>query len=775
MDIAGYILWGLLVTFLLALAGGMFFGLLRGPKRTAKRLVVLLFFFLLALLITPFISRIFVKVVLKFKIKGKTVHENIVNLLPDMAGSALETMPEFEAFALGLPIIVVNIIIFVVLLLLFRYVVSPIFSKLLLHKVAPKYDENGMKIPYSKLAGLGVGAVFGLVIFTFTLIPALGLISSLDKIDNYTPRVDAAQSVDFLDTGIPALDTVNKGINDVNGEVQKSPIGLITKYSGLQWVGGIGFGYLTNVKSGDTTINVKRDTEVFFELSRDIATVISLAGDIQSGHDLIPVFDSAGNIAYFERIVNKALRLGVARMVLNSEFHEFLRKEDLLREESLTAIANDPQSYKEAIYTGLGNLNANFVREDLLAMIEMMRLIFARHQLPGITQRVSLYEDIDNAVLALNVKLTPQNPNITVIGLDGLVTVSSKAEAVTHAFDRLERTLTSVKFSETTGRGARAVVTERNLAEQILYDFGNMNIFKKLLLDSDNPELHSMPLGKILGVDPGDAEIEDFGKVMEGLAGIFVRTLQVGSEIYTMTSGDMGDGTAFVGDLMTSGVLDTLGDILGILLNKDDYLGKDGNHVKVMGTGPLLRGFIARELEQKLDGDNLGPFADLRDGLIGLFDAENNVWVFEIKAVVANFVQDIIDDTLSSTPIRISLGRNNTQRVAVMDIMFNMVFGKEGFAVWAEEFRGGNFESIDDLTNMLGGPDGVRALRDAGMRITIEVDIPTLPPMLGGKCLYCLFEEYASMPEVDPVYLMLIKDMLGVPETCQVGCENYGH
>lgn len=677
--VLSYATLGLLALFLIVLIGNMLFGMMRGWKRTSKRTVVLLGFFIFALLITPLITMGLVNSAL-----GKTAYKAIMKLVdgdssaenPSDISIAFDTMKDIQAFALGLPAVVINIAVFFVLLVLFRYMVSPIFSKLLLSGIAPKKDAEGNKMPKGNIwAGLGMGAVQGLVIFAFFCLPLLGLMSTINKIDRYEPRVGGL-TVDFFnsnstegvagsedgneDSGMEstfaALGDFNKTIRDINTGIQGSAVGVITRFTGLQAFGDFGFTYFCNVKAGKTNVNVKNDIEVGFELTRDFVVIYDLIEDAVEAGDakyLIPLFSRDADVKYIKNVVDKTFNLGLTRLALNSEFGEFAREKDVLSDiDTLNSVTDDPALYRESIYDGMGNLNSKFVREDLISLIELLRLVFAEHKLNATTD-VSLYRDIDNMMRVVDAEEISAVKGLTVDS----ITFYNKQDALAHVFGNLDRTL-SLKNDEfkyiISGKGKNAVTGTRNLAQQILYVFGNMNIFKKLLLDETNMELHSMPLAKILGMDPTETEInnQQFDKIMDGLADIVIRVVRVGPTVYKLANESEIVGFADVLSENDGAAIIALGEILEILTNRGDANGfiSDGE-TSVMGIGNMLRKFIADTVtEQFKDGSDsesvisfdrvLGPLVEKLSP-----SGPDIEWATELKNIVDVVVE--LGDVLS--------------------------------------------------------------------------------------------------------------------------------
>lgn len=664
-----YAMLGLLSLFLIALIGGMLFGMMRGWKRTAKRTVVLTAFFIIALLMTPLISLALLKSPLATRLYDLVI-DKLSNGDSSTVDNALNNMKDIKAFALGFPIVLLNIVVFWVLFWLFRYVLAPIFSAIFLKQIAPKKDTDGNKVARGNIwAGLGMGAVQGLVIFAFFFIPILGFMSTLNKIDQYEPKI-AGRTVDFFnsnakssgDAGVVAaeedaengiresmaesievLGDLNQGIRDINKSINSSAIGVITRFSGMQLLGDMGLGYFSRVKAGKTTVNVKKDAEVAFELTRDFVVMYDLVVDIDEPADLIPVFSSAADVKYMKNIVDKTFRLGLAKLMLNSEFGEFMRAEDMLKDQEMDFV-EDQSAYRESIYDGVGNLSAKFMREDLTALIELLTLVFAEHQLNP-TTKVCLYTDINNALLTVNEEEISARKKFTV----DRKSFYDRQEALEYVFGNLDRTLTDIKI--TTGKGNNAVT--RNLAEQILHVFGNMNVFKKLLLDKNNPELYSMPLAKALNMDVADARIDDFDQVMDGLANIVIRVVRVGPTIYKLSHEEDVTGFAAVLNENNGASIAALGQILEILTNRGDANGiyksvdENGDEVelRVMGLGNILRKFIADAVTEQLKSDkedSIISFDKVLGPLIAKLspDGADIAWAAELQNIV-DVVQEL--------------------------------------------------------------------------------------------------------------------------------------
>jgi len=592
-------MWGFLGIFAFTVVVAMLFGMVRGTKRTLKRMVLVIPCFILALLITPLISR-------GAYMLGRGPLMGLVDGLigdNEMIGAALE-VDGVEGFVVGLPLIIVNIIVFYVLLFFFRYIVTPIVSVLFLRKVAPKRDADGNKIKHSKLAGLGLGALFGVLIFAFMWIPMTGLMSSLDRVDGYEPRIVKMEQVDFMEgTGNDIIDGANQIIRTVNTEVSGSAMGAITKYSGMQMLGRFGLGHLATIKAGGVRANMVREVEVFAELSRDAVVIYNFVSSIDFENPqpkLAEVFGEDKDVAYFESVINKIFDRGVVKLVLDANFDEFLRKANFGDGEEVGVLGGVDFSFivgededlqhrfREAIYDGIGKIGSDFFREDILALLNVARLAIVDHRI-GATEERSLWMGIEDAILVMTCKDSDCGDCVAVGGITG-------------AFDNLHRVLT---FKDSDWDGS-------NLAERVFGTVGEMNIFKNLLFHSEDTDLYSLPVSNFLGLvnvsmEPEEVVI-DFGRVMGGLANIVTRVVNIGPTAYKLidSSGSI-SGIAEILSENDGAAIVAVGEILEILTNSDDWIvgGELVGDTIVGGTPTMGTGTILRQVISSLVVDNI--------------------------------------------------------------------------------------------------------------------------------------------------------------------------
>ena len=744
----GYVMWGILAIFVVTVIIGMIWGMARGWKRTLKRMLVVLPMFIVAIFLAPLISYLVMISPLGTMLKDWVY--GILGMGDDATFNALLVVDGLEAFIWGIPLILVNVIIFYILLLSFRFIVSPLFSLIFFRKVAPKKDSEGNKIRHSKLAGLGMGALFGVIIFAFIWMPLTGMMATLDRIDRYEPRIHSTTQVDFTNINITdtefdkTLSDVNIVIREVNSEVNGSVFGVITKYTGMQIFGRFTLGHLTTIRAGHATTNTIRDVEVGAELIRDAIVLADLAANIDNPReDLIPVFNNQQNIEYFQSIINKSFRLGLVRLALDSNFEDFLSHEDVnvLRDFDVGGFVGDDEKlqdrFKDSIYTAIGSISSDIFRQDSLALLEATRLMFANHRVNA-TTNANLWEAIDDVIEVL-ARETVDNGDLD------------------KAFASLSTTL---KFQNT---NENANWNGNNLAEQIFDQIGGNNIFTNLLFNEENSDLYALPIAHFLNMQPEDIII-DAKRMTAGFANITTRIVDIGSTVYKLVDSG-GDIVAMANILDESDAIVAIGEILELLTNDDDWTVGE-NKTPTMGTNRILRKYLSDLIDEQFTGSEdgaisveavLGPLLDKL-----AVDGPNIAWSKELGDIVTlilelrEFLTDLDPDALLEKLL--SGGEDGlldliAESPLLSGIVVNMIdaainesapdgvsfdFGtadnkKVIEAIGSlgdvtklmEDAEGADFNDIDEIIELFGGEEGgdentLVMLADAGVKINID-------------------------------------------------------
>jgi len=603
-----FITLGLLGMLVIAVVGGMFWGAVRGSKRTFIRIGILIIVFIFTLLITPLVSNIIYSAALnKISIDGKTVNEFITE--SDVIKNATDTIPEAADFIKNVPLVLVNIVVFMLLFFVLRYL-SMIIYKIVAARVAPKKGSDDEKTKHSRLMGILTGALQGFLIFAFVFVPINGLMFCLYKVDKYNPKLATINVLDSDVQGDFDLGSINKTIRDANTEIQNSPIGTITRLSGVQFISNIALNPLCTVKAGRTAINVKDDAVNGLELTRDYIAIDKLVND---STDLTRI--SEQQYAEIKNIVNKAFNIGLVKFALNINLSEFAKKQDFLSAYDFLPDNEDESSqlvFNEAIYSSLSMINADSLHSDLLNIVDICQMVFADHKLltSEVSDNVNLYKRVDALFFAINNKMPTES-----------------------AFTDVNAALTEVKVGDT------------DLAHQIAKKVSELNIFKNILSDDKTAVIYSIPLSQAAKIDKDDAEITDFEAFWNGIAKIVEHVCSVGPTAANIVE-NADDINIMLNILIDSNnsdskIITSIGGILETLTNPG------------MGTDKITRSFLYNELD-KLKGTAEGVLIDaFIDPLMEQLGGTDNIEWTSMLITVSSLISEIknIQETLSNIDI----------------------------------------------------------------------------------------------------------------------------
>lgn len=188
---------GILLIFILI---GLLMGIWRGFSKSLLRVFMVIAMSLLCFFITPVISKSLINVKISglgITISGvefETLNQGIADLLEKIGpvGELMNASATFKAFIEAVPLMILNLVVFILLFLLLT-IVSMFFSwllaKLILHKI-PKERRSRFRL----LGGL-VGAIQGVFVFAVVAVPVFGIVNTADKalkeIDKNTTTVNA--------------------------------------------------------------------------------------------------------------------------------------------------------------------------------------------------------------------------------------------------------------------------------------------------------------------------------------------------------------------------------------------------------------------------------------------------------------------------------------------------------------------------------------------------------------------------------------------------------
>ena len=469
-EIVSWFMLGLGGVFLFFIALGIFWGTIRGGKRAGIRLGTVTVALTLALLLTPVFSGMLVNTPIPGL--GQTAGAFAEELMRgNSTGYEIATeAPEILSMVQGMAVVLINFIMFFILYFSFKGITWIIYAVLAI-KFAPKKAKDGTPKKRYRWAGLGIGLVTGIVFFAFFMIPMTGLMRGLDQVASYNPSfgtVTAASRAEIREENNlgGTLARVDHEITEVNKQIQSSAFGRITKYTGIQWFGGVGTGYLSEVKVGRNKINVQNDLIKTGMVARDAVAIA-----IEVGRDG-SITDKAGNWSTndyraLENMITRIFNIDFVKFSFNQmEALVTVAERRGMLDSTLKSVLSssteqeDIDKFVAAAYDGIRIFTSHTkMRDDLINTIRICEIVFARNS-------TSMYSDIRAIVNNFN---KPQN--------------------LENAVDR---------FIETHGTG------NNNRVQRLVNAFFSFNLVRELVAGESLVYLYKVPLANALSIEKSE-------------------------------------------------------------------------------------------------------------------------------------------------------------------------------------------------------------------------------------------------------------------------------
>lgn len=273
------IIYGMFALFLIL---GILFGLKRGLTKSIIRFVAVL----ISCVAVIFIAQPITNAVLTadisssgFEIGGvpvTTIEATIVNYISQISVVAqlMQASPTLKALVTALPTIILNLVLFVLLFFITKGILY--FVGLLINKFAVKKDA-----PKRRLWGALVGAVQGIVVFLFVLMPIAGtmnLITDTTKVINNSNTTATASAVTVDSGNQTGVDLENVNISNVVDEY--NDIFIIKMFN------AIGYKSLTNSVFDKLTTMELSDTQ-----TTTLRTEATVLAKVVTGYDKLKNVD----------------------------------------------------------------------------------------------------------------------------------------------------------------------------------------------------------------------------------------------------------------------------------------------------------------------------------------------------------------------------------------------------------------------------------------------------------------------------------------------------
>ena len=714
---------GLLVLFI---ALGAMWGVIRGGKRTLIRLATVVVALSIALLLTPVIAKAFMGV--KIPGVGDTAGGMIEDaLFKSGAGADIAASePELVNFVKACAVVVLSFAVFFILYFAFKWL-SWIVYAILAMKFAPSnkkvrnVDDEGIesfekvKIKKARWWGLGAGVLTGLVFFAFFMIPVTGTMQTFDAAAKYQPTFANFKSADMNDLNSDgSVKKLYDDIHDINGQIQASAVGKITKYSGLQAFGGAGIGYLSRVKvKGHPAVNVKSDLIKMTHVAKDCMAV---AIELQRDGSFIDKLGSWSKKDYEElqRIVDSIFEISFVELAFSysdSIVEDVVKKRGML--DSVGSFVDDKDerdSFNESMYEGIKILNMPNIRNDLNKAIELMRLLFAKET--GSHQGVGFYYDVKDII-------------------DNVDNTEELDEACKNLHDKLKRE----GSKDIAGYDPNNVKhIKRTNAYQLADTVFGFKLIQKLLGGQGVSDLYQIPLAQYLKVEKNDVTFGADDKTVWSEVSVDGARLYINMAEAARGAIKLVKGNDFIHAIeeMEDDFILSLAGILDILTNSEGIgrfvrtliMTQVGDLKKNIGENDMVNvDDIIDKLTERIDPNNIDPETDkmyrieweteldiikkmailvvkFGDGI----KADNLLELLELikdSDLMLEVVVGLVEDLIDGLDADIGFTINDPQ--GAVEVLIVLAEVSEAIFDYINDENANEYESVDELIEAMGG------------------------------------------------------------------------
>lgn len=292
--------------FLLILLAGFLFGLGRGFNKSLVRLLIVVAMLVATFFIVPIITEAVMTVDISgmgINISGKaatSVGNIVVLLLESIPGiSDIAGTDAYATIINVVPQMILNIVLFVVVFLLLRFISMIIYWIISGICFSKKKTEGKNK---HRLLGSLVGVVQNFIIFLAILVPVVGVVNILGDVEATVNQPETTlTAVQVSDSGtdetpsgdeqVPA--TVN--IQDIVEEYNSTWVAKFLQAVKLDQACQFVFDDLTTIKEGDVEYNLKEETLSVSVVAKDVMELLDL-GELD--------FSNPQTITLLQKIVN---------------------------------------------------------------------------------------------------------------------------------------------------------------------------------------------------------------------------------------------------------------------------------------------------------------------------------------------------------------------------------------------------------------------------------------------------------------------------------------
>ena len=310
--------------FLLFIIFGMFWGLVRGLKKSTFRMAWILTTAVILFFATPFITIGLMKVDISFI--GIVVNETKILTANHLVECLIASIPDYGTLLVKNPNVInmcitlvglfINSFIYVLCFWLAKIVLWPVWA-ILSAAFIKKKDYHGNKKPKHRLFGLMVGGITGAVVGATTLMPIMGVVNLASEVEaetfgTYTKTVTNAETGDeeeiVLEGGQISQLLGADAVKFINA-YSDSFVSKAFKYTGIEFINNAAFSGLSSATVGDIRIVLKDEVKSVFK-TIDSAKALSEINTENLNKEQITKILSAAKV-----LVNNVFSLNIVNTV----------------------------------------------------------------------------------------------------------------------------------------------------------------------------------------------------------------------------------------------------------------------------------------------------------------------------------------------------------------------------------------------------------------------------------------------------------------------------
>lgn len=269
----------LILTILLVLMVAVcaLIGFLRGFNKSIVRMITLVIAVILAFAVAIPITNILAE---NITVGGKDLDDLLVDwaMNVELLAEIVEYSPLFEKAVRVFPAFIIGILVLPVLFAAFGFVTFFLYNKVVAPLLKLMFKNHGEHISMGrKFAGLGIGAVSGLLIFGIVMTPLFGFLSVLP---------DRSAIDETMDTLVEQEAISERAAEIVKGEFAVLDSGIVKAYSflGASALGRVYLKSVSEIEYGDISTDLTAEADSLFTVIQtavegELAKVIIGKGD----------------------------------------------------------------------------------------------------------------------------------------------------------------------------------------------------------------------------------------------------------------------------------------------------------------------------------------------------------------------------------------------------------------------------------------------------------------------------------------------------------------